>query len=70
MWKLILILVLVIYLLNKISVVLFRAMGRPQGRPPNSHRGHNDIHANATERNVTKPGNIKGGEYVDYEEVK
>lgn len=68
MWKLILILILVIYLLNKISVVLFRAMGRPQGPPPN--RDSNDIHADATGRKVTKPGNIKGGEYVDYEEVK
>lgn len=71
MWKLILILILVIYLLNKISVVLFRAMGRSQG-PPSSfgRRPVGDVHVNEQTKKATRRGDIKGGEYVDYEEVK
>ncbi len=72
MWKLILILVLVIYLLNKISLVLFRVMGRPQSPPSsfgkrNEGSGHREA---AAPKTSSTRGNIKGGEYVDYEEVK
>ncbi|MBL7850629.1 MAG: hypothetical protein JNN04_06990 [Cyclobacteriaceae bacterium] len=71
MWKLIIILVLVIYLLNKISIVLFRAFGRPPAPPPPFSRPQDgNIHANPNGRPGSKRGDIKGGEYVDYEEVK
>lgn len=40
MWKLILVLVLVIYVLHKISMVLFRVVGRPQPPPPPFNRQH------------------------------
>ena len=71
MWKLIIALVLVIYLLNKISAVLFRVMGRPQGPPPSfGRRPEGDIHVNQPGKKQTRRGDIKGGEYVDYEEVK
>ena len=70
MWKLIIILVLVIYLLNKISVVIFRVMGRPQPPPPN-FRGPANGTANSNGKQTPKRnGGIKGGDYVDYEEVK
>lgn len=68
MFKLIIILVLLIYLLNKVSVFLFKAFGptRPQAtnfnRPPDG-----SIHM---DKKPTKKGGVKGGEYVDYEEVK
>lgn len=66
MWKFIIILILVIYLLNKISVFLFRIAGRPQPPPFRSNPG-------AQAPPMAKPqkkGGLKGGEYVDFEEVK
>ena len=70
MWKLIIILVLVIYLLNKVSNVFFKAMGRPQ--PPNPKRSADgQIHIDPNTNRSPKRGNgTKGGEYVDYEEIK
>jgi len=71
MWKLLLILILVIYLLNKISTVLFRVMGRPQGPPPSYGRQQEgDINVNQPGKKAARKGDIKGGEYIDYEEVK
>ena len=71
MWKLIIVLVLVIYLLNKISVVLLRAFGRPQNPPPPFSRPQDgNIHVDPNGKATPKRGDIKGGEYVDYEEVK
>ena len=72
MIKLIIILVLVIYLLNKVSVFLFRILGRPQQSPPPNFRRPSDgsIHVDATPKKSNKKSGLKGGEYVDYEEVK
>ena len=70
MFKLIIILVLVIYLLNKVSVFLFRVMGRPQQAPPFRRPADGSIHMDSTPKRGTKKGGLKGGEYVDYEEVK
>ncbi len=71
MWKLIIILVLVIYLLNKISFVLFRVFGKPQAPPPPFQRPREgNIHVNSNGKSAPKRGDIRGGEYVDYEEVK
>ncbi len=71
MWKLIIILVLVIYLLNKISVTIFRVMGRNQAPPQNfNRRPEGNIHVDREAKQPPRKGNIKGGEYVDYEEVK
>ena len=69
MWKIIIILILVLYILNKISRVLFSVMGRPQSPPPPFGRQSNSG-ADATAKQTPKKGGIKGGEYVDYEEVK
>lgn len=70
MWKLIFILILVIYLLSKVASVLFRVMGRqkqpPSFRPP----GNGNIHVDGNGKQTPRRGGIKGGDYVDYEEVK
>jgi len=68
MWKLIIVLVLIIYLLNKVSTVLFRSSGRSRqdfNRPPEG-----SIHVDDPGKTPKRKGNIKGGDYVDYEEVK
>lgn len=70
MWKLILVLILVIYVLNKISMVLFRMMGRQQGPPPFGRQSDGQVHVNNPGKKTNRKGDIKGGEYVDYEEVK
>ena len=68
MLKLIIILVLLIYLLNKVSVFLFKAFGPPRPQAPNFNRPPDgSIHM---DKKPTKKGGVKGGEYVDYEEVK
>lgn len=70
MWKLIVILVLVIYLLNKIGSVLFRVMGRTQPPPGfRRHAGGTNVDDNS-KQSPKRTGGVKGGEYVDYEEVK
>jgi len=68
MWKLIIALVLIIYLLNKVSAVLFRASGRP--RQDFNRKPEGSVHVNNTGQTSKKKGTIKGGDYVDYEEVK
>lgn len=71
MFKLIIILVLLIYLLNKVSVFLFRAFGQPRPQSQNFSRpSDGNVHMDATPKKGNKKGGLKGGEYVDYEEVK
>jgi hypothetical protein len=70
MWKLIIVLVLVLYLLNKISRVLFSVMGRPQSPPPPPFGRQSNSNGTGPVKQTPKKGGIKGGEYVDYEEVK
>ncbi len=43
-------------------------MGRPEQGPRKAPTG--SIHVDPAPRKNTKNGGIKGGEYVDYEEVK
>ncbi|MDZ4713962.1 MAG: hypothetical protein SH819_00700 [Cytophagales bacterium] len=70
MWKLIIILVLIIYLLSKVSSFLFRIMGRPQ-QPPNFRRpSQGGINVDDPGKQTPRKSGLKGGEYVDYEEVK
>ena len=72
MFKLIIILVLLIYLLNKVSMFFFRILGRPQQSPPPNFRKPADgnINVDAVPKKGNKKGGVTGGEYVDYEEVK
>lgn len=67
MWKFIIILVLLIYLLNKVSMYFFRA-GRQS--PPNFRPPDGSINMDTTAKKGNKKGGTKGGEYIDYEEVK
>lgn len=63
MLKFLLITALAIYILSKIGGFFFRAGAASQRRQnPNAN-------ANASRKNP-KSGNFKGGEYVDYEDVK
>lgn len=68
MWKLIIILVLVVYLLNKVGSVLFRIMGRTQP-PPNFRRPGMPVDE-PVKQSPKRNSGMKGGEYIDYEEVK
>lgn len=71
MFKFIIILVLLIYLLSKVSSILFRIMGRPQQAPPQYRRPpEGNINVDPNFKKGGKKGGLKGGEYVDYEEVK
>ncbi len=71
MFKLIIILVLLIYLLNKIGVFLFGLRGRSPQPPPNFRRpADGSIHMDTMPKKGNKKSGLKGGEYVDYEEVK
>jgi hypothetical protein len=68
MFKLLLIMALVLYIVYKIGGFFFKAGAasqqyRQQGRKPQETVNKN---SDRTKRN----GHIKGGEYVDYEEVK
>jgi hypothetical protein len=70
MFKFIIILVLLIYLLNKVSVFLFGLRGRSPQSPPNFRRpSDGSINMDSMPKKEKKSG-LKGGEYVDYEEVK
>ena len=71
MWKLIILLILIIYILNKISLFVFKVMGRPQPPPKAQHKSDGGINAEGDDNRKPKRGTgLKGGEYVDYEEVK
>jgi hypothetical protein len=71
MLRLLLILALSLYILSKIGGFLFRAGSisqqfRPRpGVPPDGK-----IHVDSMPRKEKKSSKFKGGDYVDYEEVK
>ncbi|NOT75023.1 MAG: hypothetical protein HOP08_08850 [Cyclobacteriaceae bacterium] len=70
MWKFIIILVLLIYVLNKVSSLIFKVAG-PKQTPPNFRKPpEGTINMNSAPPQPKKKGGLKGGEYVDYEEVK
>jgi hypothetical protein len=71
MLKFLLILALSLYILSKIGGFLFR--GGTASRQFRSHQHRQSdgkIHVDDPSRKGKKPGNFKGGDYVDYEEVK
>jgi hypothetical protein len=73
MLKFIVILILLLYLLNKVSVILFRVVGHSKPTPPPNFRRPPDgsINMDSSAKKASgKGGGLKGGEYVDYEEVK
>jgi hypothetical protein len=72
MLKFIVILILLLYLLNKVSVFLFRVLGHSRPAPPPSFRRppEGSINMDGAPKKAPKKSGLKGGEYVDYEEVK
>ena len=65
MFKTLLILAIILYLLSKVGSLFYRAGAASQQRRSNPPPAPNE-----TTKNDKRPGSIKGGEYVDYEEVK
>lgn len=66
MFKGLLILGIIIYLLMKVGSMFYRAGASAQQRRPMGGEPTPPPSPNKDK----KPGNIKGGEYIDYEEVK
>jgi hypothetical protein len=66
LFKFLLILSIIVYLVYKVGGFFFRAGAASQRQvkqdpyPPRAH----------DPKKEKKPGNVKGGEYIDYEEVK
>ncbi len=68
MLKLLIILALSIYVISKVSGFFFRVGAASQNRNQ-QRKPDGSIHADSNQKK-DKRGNIKGGDYVDYEEVK
>lgn len=71
MLKALIIIALVVYLLSKIGGLFFRAGATSQRFNPQQRRpADGNINVNTPPKGDKKGGTIKGGDYVDYEEVK
>jgi len=68
MLKLLIILALSIYVISKVSGFFFRVGAASQNRNQ-QRKPDGSIHVDSSQKK-DKRGNIKGGDYVDYEEVK
>jgi len=69
MLKLLIILALAVYILSKIGGFFFRIGAASQNRNSQTRRPEGNINVDSNPKK-DKRGNIKGGDYVDYEEVK
>ena len=69
MLKLLLIVALGLYILSKIGGFFFRIGAASQNRNPPPRKSGDSIHVDVNQKK-DKRGTIKGGDYVDYEEVK
>gem|GEM_PF-435126 len=69
MLRLLLILALAIYILSKIGMFFFRVGAASQNRNAQPRRPDGSINVDSNQKK-DKRGTIKGGDYVDYEEVK
>ena len=70
MIRLLIILALVIYIVSKLGGFFFRAGAASQrGRNFQQRRPEGSVHVDRSAKKE-KRGDIKGGDYVDYEEVK
>jgi hypothetical protein len=70
MLKFLLIVALSLYILSKIGGFLFRAGASPQPGRPQTRRPEGTIHVDSVPGKSKKSSSVKGGDYVDYEEVK
>jgi len=69
MLRLLLILALAIYILSKIGGFFFRVGAASQNRSGQPRRPEGSVHVDSNQKK-DKRGTIKGGDYVDYEDVK
>lgn len=71
MLRFLLILALSLYILSKIGNFLFRAGAASHSFRPNPPRQPDGkVNVDSAPRKETKAGKFKGGDYIDYEEVK
>lgn len=70
MLKFLLILALSLYILSKVGGFLFRAGASSQHYQSQRQRPDGKIHVDTPPRKDKKGSSIKGGDYVDFEEVK
>ena len=70
MLKFLLILCLGLYILSKVGAFLFRAGASSQQYRTQQRKPEGKIHVDTAPRKDRKGSSIKGGDYVDYEEVK
>jgi hypothetical protein len=68
MFKFLLIMALILYVVYKIGGFFFKAGAASQQFRQQSHRPQDTV--NNQSAKAKSNGHIKGGEYVDYEEVK
>jgi len=71
MLRFLIIMALAIYVISKIGGFFFRAgVSSQQNRYPPRSPSDGKINVDAAPHKERRSGNIKGGDYVDYEEVK
>ena len=69
LFRTVLFIALLIYILSKVAGFFFRAGAASQNRNSQQRRPEGNIHVDSVPKKQ-KRGDIKGGDYVDYEEVK
>ena len=69
MLKLLIILALAVYILSKIGGFFFRIGAASQNRNSQTRKPEGSMNVDSNPKK-DKRGTIKGGDYVDYEEVK
>ncbi|MBS1491565.1 MAG: DUF4834 domain-containing protein [Bacteroidetes bacterium] len=70
MLRLLVIIALIVYILSKVSSLIFRmSSSSQQNRNFQQRRPEGSVRVDSKPRK-SKQGTIKGGDYVDYEEVK
>ena len=70
MLKFLLIAALIIYVISKIGGFFFRAGAASQNRTQNRRPADGNVNVDGNSGKSQKSRKFKGGEYVDYEEVK
>jgi hypothetical protein len=70
MFRILLIVGLILYVVYKVGTLFFRAGAASQQIRNQNQRRNFDAENQAGDKHKRKNENIKGGEYIDYEEVK
>jgi hypothetical protein len=71
MFKFLLIMALIVYILSKVGGFFFKVGAASQQRQYQQPRpSDGSIHVDTPPKKAKKSAGLKGGEYIDYEEVK